>query len=393
MTRSLEQAVLWAFVAGLGFSITLAETALAALVLLRLFRLRNPAGRAALALPLGVPFLGFITATLLADLFSADIAGSILASKDLLLILVFFAVVNTLEGVEGAEWLLRRLFLVLTAVAALSVLQVSLCSLGPWGVPPLDWFFRKCFRARGFYSIYMTLAGVLTLVLLAALPRLMGRERARWEAPAWVLMLVALVLTYTRGAWLGFLAGVASLLLLIKQRRALAMVGGSALLLFGLLLAASATLSRQGWDPRRLADPATARERLYMWQAGITMLARNPVTGVGVGQVKALYPAYALPEAVKRSTSHLHSAPIQVLVERGVLGLGCWLWLWVAFFVRGLGILRQAQSSRARALVAGSLGAILGFLVGGLSEYNFGDSEVAMTAYALMAVPFLVERR
>jgi hypothetical protein len=33
----------------------------------------------------------------------------------------------------------------------------------------------------------------------------------------------------------------------------------------------------------------------------------------------------------------------------------------------------------------------VGFLVGGLSEYNFGDSEVVMVAWALMALPWAVD--
>ncbi len=396
MARAVEGAVRVAFIIGLGVSITLAEIALGALVALWLLRLRDPAPRAALTFPLAGPLLGFAGVTLLADLLSADVAGSLVASKGLLLVSVFFVLVNTLGGVEGAESFVRRLFLVLAVVSVLSLLQVSLCSHEPRGGFLLDRFFHKCNRARGFYSIYMTLAGVLTLVLLAVLPHLLRRDRARprWELPAWILMLVALVLTYTRGAWLGFLAGLAGLLPLVRRRRVLAIVGGSLLVLFLALVAASAIFSGQSWDPRKLADPATVRERLYMWRAGIAMLERNPVSGIGVGQVKRLFPRYALPQAAKRSTSHLHNSPMQVLVERGVLGLGCWLWLWVAFFARGLRILEQAgaDQQRERALVSGSLAAILGFLVAGLSEYNFGDSEVVMVAYAMMTIPFLVER-
>jgi hypothetical protein len=41
--------------------------------------------------------------------------------------------------------------------------------------------------------------------------------------------------------------------------------------------------------------------------------------------------------------------------------------------------------------VVGSLAAIASFLVAGLSEYNFGDSEVVMVAWALMALPWAVE--
>ena len=33
-----------------------------------------------------------------------------------------------------------------------------------------------------------------------------------------------------------------------------------------------------------------------------------------------------------------------------------------------------------------------GFLVAGLFEHNFGDGEVVLLVYALMALPFVVER-
>ena len=394
MTRSVEAGVRLAFVIGLGISITLAEAALLALVALWLLQLRDPEFRATLRFPLAGPFLGFIVATLLAALFSADIAGSLWASKGLYLMLIFFVLVNTLRGPDAAEWLLGRLFLVMALVSLLGLLQVSpLCSPEPSWPLPLVNRLLKCSRARGFYSIYMTLAGVLTLVLLAFLPRLLVREppRARWELPAWIVTLGVLVLTYTRGAWLGFLAGMATLVPLVRGRRVLTVIGGSTLLLV-LLVVGSLTVSSR-LRGGNLADPTTVRERLYMWQAGIELFRLNPVTGIGVGQVKKLFPSYALPQAIKRSTSHLHNSPLQVLVERGLLGLGCWLWLWGAFFVRGLGILRRTGpgQERERALVSGSLAAIAGFLVGGLSEYNFGDAEVVMVAYAVMAVPFLVE--
>jgi hypothetical protein len=44
-----------------------------------------------------------------------------------------------------------------------------------------------------------------------------------------------------------------------------------------------------------------------------------------------------------------------------------------------------------RGLVIGSIAAITGFLIGGLSEYNFGDSEVVMVAWTIMALPWAAE--
>jgi hypothetical protein len=86
---------------------------------------------------------------------------------------------------------------------------------------------------------------------------------------------------------------------------------------------------------------------------------------------------------------------VQILVERGVLGLGAWLWLFAAFFVRAGRVLRVASArgdARAGALVAGAIAAVTGFLVAGLFEHNFGDTEVLLVATLVMALVFVVER-
>ena len=41
--------------------------------------------------------------------------------------------------------------------------------------------------------------------------------------------------------------------------------------------------------------------------------------------------------------------------------------------------------------MAGSLAAVAGFLVAGLFEYNFGDSEVIGLLWVVMAFPFVVD--
>jgi hypothetical protein len=42
--------------------------------------------------------------------------------------------------------------------------------------------------------------------------------------------------------------------------------------------------------------------------------------------------------------------------------------------------------------VLGSLASVASFHVAGLSEYTFGDSEVVMLVYFLMALPFLIQK-
>lgn len=125
------------------------------------------------------------------------------------------------------------------------------------------------------------------------------------------------------------------------------------------------------------------------------MWRRHPVLGLRPGGVKREHESYALPEAVKKRTGHVHNTPLQILVERGVLGFAAWLWLWIAFYAHAIGRLRRlpVEAVRERTLAMGALAAITGFLVGGLSEYNFGDSEVVMVAWAIMALPWAIQVR
>jgi O-antigen ligase len=387
---SVRGVLLGAFVAGLGVSITLAETALALLTLHLLWRLRDPAERAAARWPLWAPVLAFSAVTILSALLSGSPAASLESAKGLLLVAALYVVADAVRDPEAAGRFLLGLSLAATVAALVGLLQVGLCPGADAPAAP-RWLYHRCDRAHGFFSIYMTLAGVLSLALLATLPRLLlgGPELRRLAAP-WLAMLAALVVTYTRGAWIGFAAGVITVTATVRRARWVLPAGL-------LLLAGGALLAPYELRHRFLsmADPEEAgvRERVYMWRSALAMWRERPLLGIGPGGVKREYPAHARPEAVKKRTSHVHSTPLQILVERGVLGLAAWLAIWAAFFTRCVGLLRRLprEAAPARALVVGSLAALVGFLVAGLSEYNFGDSEVVMVAWALMALPWAAE--
>jgi O-antigen ligase len=391
LDERLRLGLLAAFVLGLGVSITLAQAALAALAVRLLWRLA--AGRARPGdWPLAGVFAAWVGASLLAVLLSPRPLESLSAARGLLLIATFYVVLDAVADRREAAGVLTALLALAAALGLVGSLQVALCPGLPAAAPLLGRVARKCERAHAFYSIYMTLAGVLSLVLLATLPSLLQRApRRAWRWAAWLLGGLGLALTYVRGAWLGFLAGALVLLGLVRR--------GRLLVAAGVLVLVAAVLLTPGLRRRAesIADPTdtTARERLAMWRSGVAMLTDHPLTGVGPGQVKHAYPRYAEPEFADKRRGHLHNTPLQVAVERGLLGLGAWTALFAAFFWRAARGLRALgpDDREARAVVAGSIAAVAGFLVGGLTEYNFGDSEVAMVAYTVMALPFVAARR
>jgi O-antigen ligase len=376
---------------GLAASISLSQITLVVLAAWLVFGPRE-VGAPRAGWPLAGPLAAFAAWTLVAALAAPRLAESLVATKGLLALGAFYVVLHACPSRREAERFLTGLFIAVSVVALVGIAQVGFCppggavEAGPWRL-----LFRKCERARGFFSIYMTLAGVLTPVLVATLPRL---ARAGWAGtrvlPLWLLGVLALGLTYVRGAWLGFALGATGCALALRRRRlVLGMLAG--------IVAAAIVVEPGVLDRvRTIGDLGndTVRDRLAMLDTGLRLLRAHPITGVGPGQVKHLYPGWASPEALRRSTSHLHDTPLQIAVERGLPGLAAWIAIWVAFFGASVRTLSRipAGDEDARALVLGSMAAIAAFLVAGLFEYNFGDTEVLLVAVALMALPFIVRR-
>jgi O-antigen ligase len=391
-----------AYVVGLGVSITLAEAALVALAGRWLWRVVR--GRARPGWLLVWPIASFAAATLLAALLSARPADSSAASRNVLLLASLWILRDALPDARAARNALLGLLGALGAASVVGIGQVVYCAewpgwaarvseAAPWLGPLNPWLARlgtKCHRARAFYSIYMTLGGVLNIVLLATLPELLrARGRPLWAPIACLIALVAFALTYVRGAWLGFAAGVGVLGGSLRRGRRVLFGGLVALAVVLLLLPGVRGRARSITDP---TDP-TSSERVLMWRSGVAMARDHLLTGVGPGQVKRVYPMYAAPEVTNKQRGHLHSSPVQILVERGLLGFAAWLWFFGAFFVYARRVARQvADDPAAATLVTGAIASTVGFLVAGLFEHNFGDSEVLLAATFVMSLVFVVDR-
>jgi putative inorganic carbon (HCO3(-)) transporter len=387
LDEKVRLGLLGAYILGLGVSITLAEAALVGLVLRWVWRLAR--GEARKGWPLAWPLVAFAGATVLAALLSDWPGDSLFSARKVLLLGGLWVVHDALPDARAAARALTALLAVLGVVGAVGVLQVTFCAeLGVWA-PVLGRVAKRCDRAHAFYSIYMTFAGVLDVVLLAALPELLrARGRPRWMSGAWLVALVALALTYVRGAWLGLAAGVTALAAALPRRRRV-LFGAIVVLAVGLLL-----LPGVRERVRSIADPTdpTSSERWLMWRSGVQMALDHPLFGIGPGQVRRVYPEYAAPEVANKHRGHLHSSPMQILVERGILGLAAWLWVFAAFFVRARHVGRRvAGDARASALVAGAVAATAGFLVSGLFEHNFGDTEVLLAATFVMSFALVVD--
>ena len=137
----------------------------------------------------------------------------------------------------------------------------------------------------------------------------------------------------------------------------------------------------------------TMQQRLSLWQGGLEIFLDHPLFGVGPDNLEENYLLYNDPPETPRGFTHLHNNVVQIAAESGVVGLLTWLWIWVAYFRCMAGAHRRvdADDASGRALLFGSLAAVLGFLAAGLFECNYRDSEVASLVFFAMALPFSID--
>jgi O-antigen ligase len=244
-------------------------------------------------------------------------------------------------------------------------------------------------RIRGPFSHYMTFSGFLLICDLLLLTRLLvvgsGGGRWGWRWAALVPINVALLGSYTRGAWVALVVSVTVLVLIRAPKLLLAYVPLGVLI----VLLAPVPLVRRMLSITDLQD-ASNYDRICMLEAGLTMVKERPLFGLGPEMVERRYPIYRAPTAPRFEVPHLHNSFLQLAAERGIPTLLAYLLMNAACARTILRRYRREGGRRGpRAdLCLGVLLALLAFNVAGLFENNWGDTEVQRPALLLFALPF-----
>ncbi len=256
----------------------------------------------------------------------------------------------------------------------------------------------RSIRARGTYSHFTTYAEVL-MQLTALVVGLWLAFPGRWRKEsvgfvlAALLLAAALTATFTRASWAALL--LAALVMLWLRVGWRARLATAALALVALLGMNQVLIAKRGvgfYNPNDLS----MQYRRLMWEDGLRLVREHPLLGIGMDTVKVRWKELGIRAYESMGLrSHFHSTPIQLAVERGLLGLGAWLWLMAAYALMLLRrLLRPPPAGDwwTQGLRLGILGATLGFLASGLLHYNFGDSEVVMLFWLLMGITLWLER-
>ncbi len=341
-----------------------------------------------------IPLAAFFFWTALADVLSPDPWGGRAQLKKFF---VFFFV-PLLYSVFAPQFAKAYYLLVAWTVAA--------TASGLWGLGQFLWKYLQAkrtgenfyvtyvgHRITGFESHWMTFGALQLSVLSLLLAHwfFSDQRMPRWVYGSIFVLSAAILLGETRSIWLATACAVLYLVWFWRPKMTLALPI-IAIVAFALAPATTRERLRSVLDPHGETD--SNRHRYVTFWTGVEMVKAHPWFGLGPEQIRRQFDAY-VPTSIKRPLpvgyyGHLHNIYVQYAAERGIPGLLLLLWVigMTAFdCLRALSQMNK-ERSQERFWLHGTLAVIVGVLVGGLFEYNLGDSEVLMMFTSVVALGY-----
>ena len=341
--------------------------------------------------PVALPLALFAGWTLLAVAASPDPAGGWPQIKKLILFAVLLVVYSGVRNRKAAKTLLWGIVGAATASSLWSFVQFArkLAAARAEGTPFYLYYLAQ--RTTGFMSHWMTFAGEMVMAAGIALALFFFAARnpkERWgAATTGVVIAIALVVNQTRGAWFAGLAVAVYLTACWRPKGLLAVP-----VIAAAALAASPTPVQQRLlsvvRPHGTQD--SNQHRIICWRTGLAMVKAHPVLGLGPERIGKEFLAYLPPDIPlplpEGYYAHVHNVYLQYAAERGIPALLAILWLFgkmIFDWVRGL------RSGCDRFLLHSGIAAMLGTAIGGVTEYNLGNSEILHLLLAIAACAYV----
>jgi O-antigen ligase len=220
------------------------------------------------------------------------------------------------------------------------------------------------------------------------------------------ILTVALVLSYTRAAWVSLVAaGAVYVVVKFKVKWYFLVLAGIGVVLMGyanrdLILNkfskntqdSSEKLTEHVQSISNISTDASNLERINRWNSALRMFGERPLMGWGPGTYMFKYAPFQKPhEKTIISTNggnrgNAHSEYIGPMAESGIFGLFTVLGIVVAFSVYGVKVYYQLESEKLRSLGMAALLGLVTYFTHGLLNNFLDMDKLSLPVWGFMAV-------
>ncbi|MDO5396784.1 MAG: O-antigen ligase family protein [bacterium] len=297
----------------------------------------------------------------------------------------YFVIVNTINTKEQLYSLLR-LFVISGALVAL----YGVCQYIFGWTTTNAWIDETMFEDETM-RVYSTLGNpnVLGEFMLLVLPvSVVFMLKDSWKhsskyiyALMFVLLFLCLILTQSRGCWIGFMIS-AVIFVTFYEGRWWSFIPIVVLIL---PLVVPDTIVERLMSVGDMDDSSTSY-RVYIWLATLNMLKVYWVGGIGMGEAafNEVYPFYSYNAII---APHSHNTFLQLTVEAGVGALILFIALQAVFARKMQSVYKLEDKKSMNSTAALAIGAgVIGFLVQSMFDYTFYNYRVMCIFFMVMAM-------
>lgn len=296
----------------------------------------------------------------------------------------YFLIINCINS--------KRLLNVVLSVFVLSGLLVCLYGIAQY---VFGWDTNQAWMDEEMFEdikmrIYSTLdnPNVLGEYILLVLPVAIGLMWTKKKAFAKVfyagvsaVMFGALILTFSRGCWIGIM--IAAAIFITFAAGKLWGIGFAALPFVPMILPDS--IINRITSIGNMEDSSTSY-RVYIWMGSLAMIKDFWISGIGMGQeaFTQVYPFYSYNGIV---APHSHNLFLQILVESGIVGIVVFLIIAILFLRRIMtGYQYGGKGSEMSTVMTAIAAGVCGFLVQGMFDNCFYNYRVMLIFWCTLAL-------
>lgn len=224
----------------------------------------------------------------------------------------------------------------------------------------------------------------MTLPLCLAIAVAEGGKMRAFSLLSGGAQLLALILTYSRGSWLGWWASMFAFGVMLKRWREVGVI----LTIAGLLLFFVAPLQNRLLTLLSPHTDIAINERILAMDAGLKLGLDHPVLGVGYGRGRLREGLREQEEKTETEIGHIahtHNMYIELFAQTGLLGLGTFVWLLYQAFHQSIKNASRFEKA-GRVVALGMAASWIAFAVTGLGDVPFYHHEIRILFFTFLAL-------
>lgn len=347
--------------------------------------------------PLNLPVLSFISICLLSLFWSDSVMVSV---KEFPLFLagpfLFFVVINNIYNERQIKRILDIVIITGSLFGIYGILQYQGIDFSFWEGNTGRQAVFGLFSNVNYFAEYLIAILPLAVSLLFVTPFKSNKPKKLLLLIGILAMGGSLMLTFTRSSYLGFGISLIFIFLLfvicrgksfIKDNRKIFIVIFLTIIIIISLIVIPNPLNKPGTviskiksriSVAQLIQGHNIKRRIATWKFTLMMIKDRPLLGSGIGTFKynsLRYQAEFFNQGDNRSlypygiAYEAHNEYLHFWAELGIVGLGIFLWMIIAYFYYGLKLLKKIKNNYRQGMLIGMMGVIIAVLVDGIFSF------------------------